>query len=641
MSPIVVDLFCGGGGASEGIEMAGLHVDFAVNHDPDAIAMHEANHPRTHHFHRSVWDVSPRSVTRGRPVALLWGSPDCTHFSRAKGDTPLKKEIRDLAWVLADWAEQVRPTMIAMENVPEFVTWGPLHTKETLGLQPFDVPTAADAKRLNRPIPERKGEHFGEFIARLRLQGYRVEWRTLVAADYGAPTTRKRFFLVARCDGEPIAWPEPTHIDRKRPNPDGLPVWRSAAECIDWTIPVRSIFGRRKPLAEATQRRIAEGMRRFVFGVADPFIMPVKSWGGGGNAPRDIAEPMRTVTTSKGGEFAVVAPSLVNLSHGGRTEPVTEPAPTVTTGGGRGGGHLGVMAPVLVQTGYGERDGQAPRCLDISAPLGTVVAAGKHAVATAWIAKHYTGVVGHGPDRPLGTVTAIDHHSLCAADLEQLDGLTAEQREGGRRVAAFILKFYKEGGQWSDPRDPMHTVVTKARMGLVTIELDGETWAIVDIGLRMLEPRELATAQGFRHTYDLLDGATPSRRIRRRLSKAAQIQRIGNSVPPQLVAAVVGANLNGRPHEHLDHPWHGHPRGRSPARPSEARRRAHRRPHAHHPPQGRARRLVVAPGRPSRGTPCRGRGTPCRDRGRGRATRAPEADAGRVAHVADRGPGRR
>ena len=541
MKPIIVDLFCGGGGASEGIEMAGLHVDYAVNHDPDAIAMHEANHPRTHHFHRSVWDVSPRSVTRGRPVALLWGSPDCTHFSRAKGDVPLKKEIRDLAWVLADWAEQVRPTVIAMENVPEFVTWGPLHDKGTLGLQDFDVPTAAEAKLLNRPIPERKGEHFGEFIARLRFQGYRVEWRTLVAADYGAPTTRKRFFLVARCDGEPITWPEPTHVERGRANPHGLPIWRSAAECIDWTIPVRSIFDRKKPLAEATQRRIAEGLRKFVFGVADPFLIHLTH----GGRVHDINDPMKTITCAHRGEQALVAPSIVKFYGASTASDPSDPMPTVTTGGGRGGGHLGIAGATLIQTGYGEREGQAPRCLDINAPLGTVVAQGaKHALVT-WVAKHYGGVTGHGLRRPLGTITAVDHHSLCTADMTSPDGLTDAQREGGRRCAAFILKFYKEGGRWSDPRDPMHTVVTKARMGLVTIEIDGQTWAIVDIGLRMLEPRELATAQGFPRTYNLLDGATVTKRPKRRLSKAAQTERIGNSVPPQLVAAIVSANITG------------------------------------------------------------------------------------------------
>lgn len=487
--PIVVDLFCGGGGASEGIEMAGLHVDYAVNHDPDAIAMHEANHPRTHHFHRSVWDVSPRAVARGRPVRLLWASPDCTHHSRALGGKPREKGIRDLAWVVVDWCRDVRPDVVMLENVPEFLDWGPLHDRSTLGMAPYDVPTHAQAKHLDRPIKERRGEIFAEFIAHLRMHGYRVEWRKLCAADYGAPTTRTRLFLIARCDGEPIVWPAPSHA---KGGAGGLLPWRAAAECIDWTDLGKRIFGRRKNLAEATERRIAEGLRRYVLTSADPF--------------------------------------LVNLSHGGRVEDLGSPARTLTAT--PRGGDRALITPGLVQVGYGERKGQAPRCLDIGAPLGTVVAGGaKHAMATAWIAKHYTGVAGHGLERPLGTVTTIDHHGLCTA------GLSREHDEGARKVAAFILKYYGEGSQWSDPRDPLHTIVTKARMGLVTVDLDGEPWAVVDIRFRMLKPRELANAQGFDADYDLLQD---------QLTLADQIEKIGNSVCPQIPAAMVRANITER-----------------------------------------------------------------------------------------------
>lgn len=487
MRPIVVDLFCGGGGASSGIERGGLHVDVAVDHDEAAILMHERNHRRTTHLRRSVWDVSPRAVARGRPVRLLWASPDCTHHSRALGGKPREKGIRDLAWVVVDWCRDVRPAVVMLENVPEFVDWGPLFEKRHLDMAEFDVPTREQAKKLHRPIPERKGEIFREFIAHLRLHGYRVEWRMIRACDYGAPTIRTRLFLIARCDGEPIVWPAPSHA---KGGAGGLLPWRTAAECIDWSIPTKSIFGRRKPLADATQRRIAEGLRRYGLTAAKPFVMHLTH----GGRVHDVDDPMRTITTAHRGELAVVAPALI-------------------------------------QVGYGERKGQAPRALDLGAPLGTVVAGGsKHAVVSAWMAKHYTGVIGHDLARPLGTVTTVDHHSLCTATLGPAEA------EGARRVAAFLVQYYGSGGQWAALDEPMRTIVTKARMGLVTVEIEGEPWAIVDIGLRMLTPRELARAQGFPDAYDLLDDE---------LTLAQQIEKIGNSVCPDIPAALVRANITG------------------------------------------------------------------------------------------------
>lgn len=517
--PIVVDLFCGGGGASTGIEAGGLHVDVAVNHDEAAILMHERNHRRTTHLRRSVWDVSPRAVARGRPVRLLWASPDCTHHSRALGGKPREKGIRDLAWVVVDWCRDVRPAVVMLENVPEFLDWGPLYEKQHLE---YDVPTREQAK-LHRPIPERKGEIFLEFIAHLRLHGYRVEWRKLCAADYGAPTIRTRLFLIARCDGEPIVWPDPSHA---KGGAGGLQPWRSAAECIDWSIPTKSIFGRKKPLADATQRRIAEGLRRYVLTTAQPFL--VKFYGK--STAATLSDPMHTVTTSTG-HLGLAAPSLVKFYGTSMGAAVDAPLPTVTAGGGRGGGHVALMAPTLIQTGYGEREGQAPRCLDIGAPLGTIVAGGaKHAVVSAWMAKHYTGAIGHDLNQPLSTVTAVDHHSLCTATLGPAEA------EGARRVAAFLVQYYGSGGQWAKLDEPMRTIVTKARMGLVTVEIEGEPWAIVDIGLRMLTPRELARAQGFPDAYDLLEDE---------LTLAEQIEKIGNSVCPDIPAALVRANITG------------------------------------------------------------------------------------------------
>lgn len=464
-SELVVDLFAGGGGASTGIEQAiGRHVDIAVNHDPEAVSLHEANHPQTRHFVSDVFEVDPVTVTGGQAVGLLWASPDCKHFSKAKGGKPVSKKIRSLAWVVVKWAKLVRPRVICLENVEEFQTWGPL---------------AQDG----RPCPQRKGQTFNRWVAQLRNLGYAVDWRELRACDYGAPTIRKRLFLVARRDGMPIVWPEATHAA-----PDSLPVrqkklkpWRTAAECIDWSVPAPSIFERERPLADATCRRIAKGIMRYVVDAAEPFI-------------------------------------------------------------------VGSSAATMVQTGYGEREGQAPRALDIGKPLGTVVAGQKHALVQAFLAKHYTGVVGSELRSPLGTATTVDHHSLvtahmvtidnqsstggCSAASEPLKTTTTENRHA--LVHAFMVKYYSTD---QDPnlREPLHTVTTKDRFGLVTVK--GEPYAIVDIGLRMLTPRELYRAQGFPESYAIDKGADG-----RPLTKTAQVRMCGNSVCPPLARALVAAN---------------------------------------------------------------------------------------------------
>jgi DNA (cytosine-5)-methyltransferase 1 len=494
-SELVVDNFAGGGGASTGIEAAiGRPVDIAINHDPEAIAMHAANHPETRHYCENIWEVDPAVACAGRPVGLAWFSPDCTHHSRAKGGKPRNQEIRGLAWVVIRWARAVRPRAIFLENVEEFQGWGPLRDDGT-------------------PDPGRAGETFRAWLAELAGLGYSIEFKSLVAADYGAPTTRRRFYLIARADGAGIAWPDHTHGKGR------ADAWRPAAEIIDWSLPCPSIFERSRPLAEATQRRIAEGIRRFVLGAAEPFIMPVRSHGGGGNDPRDIGLPLRTVTCTKRGEFALVAPALVQRS-------------------------------------WGERPGQRPRAMDIGKPLGTVVAGGiKHALVAAFMTKHFGGpnghpAVGHGLQMTLGTVTARDHHAMTATLLvknnfgvkpcqtieEPLHTITTQHNKFAE-VRAFLIKYYGSGTS-KQASLPLDTVTTRDRFGLVTIA--GEDYEIADIGMRMLAPHELFAAQGFPDDYRIAPEVNG-----RPLTKTAQIRCAGNSVCPPVAEALVSANLRG------------------------------------------------------------------------------------------------
>jgi DNA (cytosine-5)-methyltransferase 1 len=462
VSGLIIDSFAGGGGASLGIEMAlGRGPDVAINHDPEAVSLHRANHPRTRHYCESVWEVDPKDATAGKDVALAWFSPDCKHFSKAKGGKPVEKAVRGLAWVVQRWAAAVRPAVICLENVEEFKTWGPLVD--------------------GRPCPRRKGETFNRWVDQLAKLGYDIEWRELRAADYNTPTTRKRLFVVARCDRRAITWPTPTHGAGRLP-------YRAAAECIDWSIPVPSIFGRKKPLAEATLRRIARGIHRYVIGVDTPFIVPVTHQGDTRVHGLDV--PMPTITAAHRGELALIAPTLV-------------------------------------QTSYGEREGQAPRCLDLQAPLGTVVAGGvKHALVAAFLAKHYGGNETPGSDlrRPLDTVTTQDHHALVHAFLTRYNGI----------------------GDGQGLQDPLGTVTTRDRFGIVTVH--GEAYTITDIGMRMLAPRELYRAQGFpdRYRIDVLHDGAP-------LSKTAQVRMCGNSVCPPLAAAVVGANVERQGRRTYDH----------------------------------------------------------------------------------------
>lgn len=492
---LVVDSFAGGGGASTGIEAAmGRPVDIAINHDIDAIRMHEVNHPGTRHYCESVWDVDPREVCAGRPVGLAWFSPDCRHFSKAKGGAPVSPRVRGLAWVVLRWIGTVRPRVVMLENVEEFTTWGPL---------------VRDANGDLRPCQKRKGQTFKAFINAIRRHGYQVETRELRASDYGAPTIRKRLFLIARCDGHPIVWPEPTHGPGRKP-------YRTAAEIIDWSIPCPSIFERKKPLAEATCRRIAAGVMRYVVNNPDPFIVsyygskPGEKFRG-----QSTREPLKTQTTEN--RFALVKPTI---------------------------------APLLTE----HANASTQRTFDAQEPLRTQCASvkgGHFALVSAFLAKHYTGVVGADLRQPLPTVTSVDHNAVVTSHLlklrnnqfgqsvlEPMPTLTAGGGHVGE-VRAFLMKYYGTGGQWQPLTEPMHTLPTNDRFGLVTVH--GEPYRIVDIGMRMLTPRELFNAQGFPPDYVIdHDGQGKS------FTKTAQVARCGNSVCPVMAEVLVRANISQR-----------------------------------------------------------------------------------------------
>jgi len=545
MSGLIIDNFAGGGGASTGIEAAlGRAVDIAINHDEEAIRMHEANHPDTLHIRNNIWQVDPRDVTKGRPVDLAWFSPDCKHFSKAKGGKPREKSIRDLAWVVVLWAQRVKPKLILLENVEEFRTWGPLCEE-------------------GKPIKERKGETFDKWCRELRKAGYKLQFRELRACDYGAPTIRKRFFMVARCDGEPIVWPKPTHgaPDSEDVLAGRLKPWRTAAEIIDWSVPCPSIFERKKPLAEKTLRRIAHGIVKFVINNPSPFIVPLTHHGSAGRS-YPLADPLPTVTGANRGEMAVVSPHITKFRNGAIGHDAGEPLATVTANSyiKRPGGSapLGVVGATLVQTGYGEREGQAPRAIDTQKPLGTVVAGGcKHAVAVAHMMQansERNGVkAGRAVDAPVSTVTISgSQQQLVTSNLVKLRGTCAHGQSvedplhtvsaGGTHMAevrAFLIKYY--GGESSDEGHtidgPLGTVTVNDRFGLITVTVAGEEYVIVDIGLRMLTPRELFAAQGFPPDYIIEHDAEG-----RKLTKTAQVAKCGNSVCPPLAEALVRAN---------------------------------------------------------------------------------------------------
>ena len=490
---LIVDNFAGGGGASMGLEMAfNRPVDIAINHNAEAISMHQVNHPDTQHYCESVWDVDPLKATHGLPVEWAHFSPDCTHHSKARGGKPKKKEIRGLAWIVIKWTILKRPEKISLENVEEFKTWGPLDSE-------------------GHPIKERTGETFDAFILMLTTGikkshpavkelreflpagfditpvfnglGYNVDFKELRACDYGIPTTRKRFFMVARCDGQQVQWPESTHGK-------GLLPYKTAADCIDWSIPCRSIFNRSKPLAENTIARIAKGLRKFVLESNDPFILEKNKYAfidrqfgtGGGNS---VAEPLGTIMTQGAGKSALV---------------------------------VATMAPFITE----HANASNQRNMRLDEPLRTICAGvkgGHFALVTAFLVKHYGGnYTGAGIDMraPLDTITTTDHHAL---------------------VSAFLVKYYGNDKDGCDINQPLHTITTNDRFGLVLVKINGETYQIIDIAMRMLAPHELYKAQGFPDGYihDRTADGKP-------LTKTAQVRMVGNSVPPGLIAAIAKAN---------------------------------------------------------------------------------------------------
>ena len=586
MTALIIDNFAGGGGASTGIEAA-LHraVDIAINHDEQAIRMHEVNHPGTLHIRNNIWQIDPREVTQGRPVDLAWFSPDCKHFSKAKGGKPREKSIRDLAWIVVLWAKRVRPALILLENVEEFRTWGPLCDQ-------------------GQPIKARAGETFDKWCRELRKAGYKLQFRELRACDYGAPTIRKRFFMIARCDGQPIVWPAPTH--GKPGTPDvvsgKLKPWRTAAEIIDWSIPCPSIFERQKPLAEKTLRRIAHGIMKFVVNNPSPFIVPLTHHG---SADRSYGmdQPLPTVTGANRGEMAMVAPMFARTAHGDidrngkrRGQPChgpEEPFPTVTQSGDsalveaslapfvtyaqQGGANRSVEDPHhticanskdqnciaaahLVHIGNGEREGQAPRAMDVEKPLGTVVGSTKHHVAVAQlVAAHVDqanggdnnqNLAGRPADAPLSTVTMRGtQQRIVTSNLVKLRNNCTGQPidepihticSGGHmaEVRAFLIKYYGNEQDGHGLDQPIGTVTVQDRFGLVTVTIEGEEYVIVDIGMRMLTPRELFNAQGFPPDY-IIDHDAEGQPI----TKTAQVAKCGNSVCPPLAEALVRANM--------------------------------------------------------------------------------------------------
>lgn len=537
---LIVDNFAGGGGASTGIELAtGKSVDIAINHDPEAIRMHKANHPNTKHYCEDVWQVDPIKACKGHPVGLAWFSPDCKHFSKAKGGKPKDKFIRGLAWVACRWAGLVRPRVIMLENVEEFKTWGPLN-------------------RGHHPIKAKQGKTFGKFVQQLQNLGYEVQFRELVAADYGAPTMRKRFFMIARCDGNPILWPKPTHAPRnsKEVKAGLLKPYVGAYTQIDFSRPCPSIFdtsqeikekyGIRavRPLAPKTMERIARGLKKFVLDNPEPFIIQCNH--GGKRKPNDIRVPMPTITGKHG--YGIVEPYMVQIGQTcfakDRSKDVREPLTTIVSKNE----HC-LISPTLIQyhseTAKGEVRGQ-----NIEDPIMTVDGSNRYGLVTSFLHKYYDGGykgAEESVENPLPTVTAWDHNSVVTANLIQMnnhcDGrdiidplptITAGDGHFGE-VRAFLTKYYGNGSA-EDVTEPLDTITSRGRFGLVTIQ--GVDYQIVDIGLRMLEPRELYGCQGFPEDY-IIDHDFEGRTYPR----SEQVRRCGNSVCPPLPAAMVRSNL--------------------------------------------------------------------------------------------------
>lgn len=580
---IIVDNFAGGGGASTGIEIAtGRLVALAVNHDPAAILMHRTNHPYTEHFQASVWDIDPKAVCRGRPVGLAWFSPDCKHFSKAKGAALVDRKIRGLAWITLRWAATVRPRVIILENVEEFQTWGPV--------------------RKGKPVKRLAGTTFRKFIDQLTELGYTVEYRELIAADYGAPTSRKRFYLVARCDGKPIVWPKPTH---SKTGADGLPKWRSAAEIIDWSLPCPSVFASKaeimeryglkavRPLAKNTMRRVIRGVDKFTIRSGRPFIVPTGYGERKGQAPRvhDIDAPVPTVVGTGKENLCrpLLAPVTVTNTSNSVGGTVGAPVHTVTTAGNQmlvtpflaecnhsGGGHIapvtdahktitakhtgGIVAPALIQ--YHTEQTEHVRASGLGTPINTVDASNRYGLTCANLVEYYTGGRPLDVQDPLHTVTSHDREAVVAAHVvkfkgdnvgtppsEPLQTVTASAGKeracsgGTFAVCKAYLAKMRSGDDldhWPEIRALLNEFCgyTLAEDDVLLLEIGGALYYIADIGLRMLSPRELYNAMGFPPDY-IIDHDHEGNEYK----KSAQVARCGNAVCPPVVSALVRANL--------------------------------------------------------------------------------------------------
>ncbi|PZQ37638.1 MAG: DNA methyltransferase [Pseudomonas putida] len=576
---IVVDFFCGGGGAGTGLEMGlGRPVTVAKNHSPAAISMHTANHPAARHFTTDVFEGDPDEECQGRAVGWFHMSPDCTHHSQAAGGQPRKREIRNLSWIGIKWAGKKRPRVISLENVKQILQWGRLiakRCKATGRVVKLDGSVAAPGEHVPVhqqflvPDPKRRGTTWRRFVQLLEAMGYSVEWRIIKACDFGAPTSRERLFMIARCDGQPIVWPEPTHA--KSPT-KGQQKWRTAADCIDWSVPSKSIFGRKKELAAATLRRVAKGMKKFVLDNPQPFIVPIANWSG--ELAQSADEPLRTVTSwPRGGSFAMASPVILPATHQGadRVNNPGDPLPTVT---GANRGELMMASPVMVGAGGPVYAGK-PVAAD--QPMGTLMTQSHRALASAHLVKFRFNSEGtpvtepvptitpaKGADEPLTTVTntgsqqrlvtaslatlrrncvgrpvddlvptmtaGAEHHALVEYKL------SPEHEEGALRVAAFLISYY--GTENISACDaPAPTVTTKDRLGLVTVFVKGTPYVIVDICLRMLQPHELYRAQGFPASYIIDKGADG-----KPFTKTEQVHMCGNSVSPPPMAALARAN---------------------------------------------------------------------------------------------------
>ena len=577
---IVVDFFCGGGGAGTGLEMGlGRAVTVAKNHSPAAISMHTANHPAARHFTTDVFDGDPDEECQGRPVGWFHMSPDCTHHSQAAGGQPRKREIRNLSWIGLKWAGKKRPRVISLENVKQILQWGGLIAKRckvTGRVIKLDGTVAEPGERVPVqeqfliPNPKRRGTTWRRFVQLLEGMGYQVEWRVIKACDFGAPTSRERLFMIARCDGQPIVWPEPTHA--KNPA-KGQQKWRTAADCIDWSVPSKSIFDRKKPLADATLRRVAKGMHKFVLDNPQPFIVPIANWSG--ELAQSAQEPLRTVTSwPRGGSFALASPTLVQTGYGERAgqQPrvpgldkplgtivaagakhalasahlvkfrfnsdgadMKGPMPTITSGGNyqrpAGAAHaMGVCTAFMVQNN--NHRGIVPstgRALD--QPMSTVTVKSSQSLATAHMTTLRNNCTGSDMRSPLGTITAgAEHHGLVEYTL------SPEHEAGALRVAAFRVSYYG-ASHASNADEPLPTITTRDRLALVTVYVRGTPYVIVDICLRMLQPHELYRAQGFPDSYIIDKGADG-----KPFTKTEQVHMCGNSVSPPPMAALARAN---------------------------------------------------------------------------------------------------